>query len=355
MKKLIALNFGGIGDQILFLPLLHSIKEKYPESEITLVVEPRSRMVDALSHDIDIIKTSDIKSDESQFKKFFHLYRILKSEKYDAVVSCGASPLVSVLLFLSGIKNRIGFATNKLSRMLLTYPIKLNKKQYAAFMFQDLSVGFGLKNLYALPEIILPGEALSWLANWQQNHPTHGKKMVVIHPGSSKLSVKKGILKNWPVESWVAVIKHLLSFHEIAVVLAGGPDDDEIIHQILDQVGGHSGLINSYGETKNLYQLGALIQASSLFVGIDSGPMHMAIGLGKKIVAIFGPTDEKKVVPEDSRFHTVRIILDCTPCLFDKSMKVCDDPKCLAVPAYAVIEAVDAALRDEECDSTLIG
>ena len=60
-KKILALNFGGIGDEILFLPALSSLKKEYPEAKITLALEPRSKSVKDLTPLVDDVMCIDIK------------------------------------------------------------------------------------------------------------------------------------------------------------------------------------------------------------------------------------------------------------------------------------------------------
>lgn len=344
MKKIVAINFGGIGDQILFLPLLENIKKKYPDAAITLIVEPRSKHVASLTNLVSKVLICDVKSGKNAFAKFIELFKLLKSDRFDAVVSYGSSPLIAVMLFLTGIRTRVGFANNSLSRLLLTNPVTLNKDQYAAHMFEELSKGFGLPNERSIPRISIPEESLKFAEEWLDSNTVKDKKTILIHPGSSKLSVIKGIPRFWAPEKWAALIKTLCSRNDLCVILAGGPDDEDVIIKINEKLGTLPNLINAFGQTKNLEQLGGLIKKVDLLVCIDSGPMHMAVGLGKKLVAIFGPTNEKRILPEDSRFRVVRNTGECSPCLFEKRLQVCDTVHCMNVEVNEVIKAINQML-----------
>ena len=101
-KKILALNFGGIGDEILFLPALSSLKKEYPDAKITLALEPRSKSVKDLSNLIDDVICVDIKGKH----KYWELFKFLckaRLGKFDMVFSSGANQLIPVLLFLTGI------------------------------------------------------------------------------------------------------------------------------------------------------------------------------------------------------------------------------------------------------------
>ena len=118
-KNILLINFGGIGDEILFFPVVSSLKKKFPSSQITLALEPRSACAKELNDDINKIIKIDIKW---KFKYFelLKLYFSMLFGGFDMVISSGGNPLIPVLLFLSGIKIRIGFKTSKTSKLLTT-------------------------------------------------------------------------------------------------------------------------------------------------------------------------------------------------------------------------------------------
>ena len=122
-QKILAINFGGIGDEIFFLPTLISLKKEFPNSKITLALEPRSKSVKDLTNIIDDLILIDPKGSN----KYFEMLKLLikaHQGKFDIVVSSGGNKLISILLFLTGIKIRCGYNTGKLSEKLLTHPIK---------------------------------------------------------------------------------------------------------------------------------------------------------------------------------------------------------------------------------------
>ena len=151
-KKILAVNFGGLGDEILFLPFLNSLKKTVENCSTTLVLEPRSKAVFQISDDIDNIICVDIKSKNKYLNILKFLFKV-KFQHYDMVFSSGASPLVAILLFLTGIKKRYGFKTGKFTDKLLTKAISLNKNQYAGKMYHDLIRGINEKIEFSLPNL----------------------------------------------------------------------------------------------------------------------------------------------------------------------------------------------------------
>ena len=321
MKKILVINFGGLGDEILFLPTINTLKKLYPKSKITLALEPRGKAVADLTNLIDEVKIFDIKGD-NKFFQLFKLFMFMLFNPFDMVISSGSNKLIPVLLFLSGIKKRYGYDTGKLSQCLYTKAIKLNKNQYAANMYHDL-----LDDLTLIDKISCPKIDIDTI-NIENFHNS-----VLIHPGVSKISVQKGIVKTVGAEKWAELIRKLLSMGKV-VYLAGGPDDDEIINQISSQIPNDiSNFINMYGKTKNIVDLAKLILNCQTVICSDSAPMHIAIALNKKTIAIFGPTDEKKLIPKDNwNFIPITVKnISCRPCLWDKRQTTCQNLDCLNI------------------------
>ena len=127
--NILTINFGGIGDEIFFLPTLISLKKEFPESKITLALEPRSKSVKDLIEVIDDFFLIDIKG-KNKYQELLKLIWLARKGKFDMVISSGGNKFISILLWLTGIKKRYGYNTGKLSQILLTDTVDLDKNQY---------------------------------------------------------------------------------------------------------------------------------------------------------------------------------------------------------------------------------
>lgn len=328
MQKLLAINFGGIGDEILFLPVLASIKEANPHLHITLLLEPRSKAIKDISNLIDDIKLFDIKKRPLLSNDYWQLVQILRSGNYDTVISSGSTPLVCCLLFASGIPQRIGYDSGLLSHYLLSHPVKLNRHQYASNMYHDLVQGLSLKHKHVIPNIQIPNKNLTNMQNWLSERFANKKqgRKVIIHPGTSKLALKKGIIKTWSAYNWASLIAQLTKNSDTQVILAGGPDDNETIDQINHELEKNKSFSQSkdfftsaYGETKSLADLAALLWLSDLLICVDSAPMHIAVALNKQILALFGPTNPEHLLPVSPQ---CRYLKDNSHSKNDRNVKV---------------------------------
>ncbi len=324
--NILLINFGGIGDEILFLPVVQSLKKKFPQSKITLCLESRSRAFLDLTTKIDDYFFVDIKTKNKYFEMLKLYFKALFG-KYDLVISSGSNPLISILLFFTGIKTRIGYKTSKLSEKLLSFSVKLNKNQYSSMMYFDL-VRPVTNSDFELPFLDFPE------VERKQN-------TVLIHPGVSKISVMKKNIKTFSADKWAELIKLILTTGK-QVILVGGPDDFDCISKIREQLQGAdlSNFIDMYGKTKNIIDLVKIIKQSEVLICSDSAPMHIGVSTDTKTIAIFGPTDDSVLIPKSDKFIAIKNNVDCRPCLWEKRLTTCDELSCLNINLEKIVELI---------------
>ena len=117
--NILTINFGGIGDEIFFLPTIISLKKEFPEAKITLALEPRSKSIKDLTYKIDDLFLIDIKN-KNKYLELLKLIYLARKGQFDIVISSGGNKFIGILLWLTGIKKRYGYNTGKLSELLLT-------------------------------------------------------------------------------------------------------------------------------------------------------------------------------------------------------------------------------------------
>ena len=325
MKRILCINFGGIGDEIFFLPTIISLKKEYPESHIALALEPRSKGIKDLTNIIDDLIYVDIKN-KNRYIEMLKLLFQAKKGNYDIVISSGSNKLISILLYLTGIKTRCGYDSGKLSQKLLTHAIKLNKDQYACAMYHDLIRDLTSHNTL-LPQIEI-------------NRRETISNSILIHPGVSKISVQKKCIKTITAQVWAGVID-LLVANGKKVILTGGPDDADCIKTILENVRTQN-FENLYGTTRNLKELAELISSCEKFLCSDSAPLHIAVALGIKTYAIFGPTNDKTLIPQDINITPIKANDNCPikPCLWTKRMTTCEKLSCLEITSQEIVDKI---------------
>lgn len=325
MKRILFINFGGLGDEILFLPTIQSVKKEHPNSHITLALEERSKGITSLTDVIDDVLFANIKG-RGKYTELFNLLLKIWRGKFDIVISSGSNKFISIFLSLTFIKEKYGYNTGKLSQILLTKAVNLNKNQYAVNMYQDLAKPV-TNNKFELPELSIKKKPV--ISN-----------SVLIHPGVSKISVQKGMIKTIPATEWARVVEGLANNGK-RVFLVGGPDDKECIDTITKLVTPEK-YENLFGTTKNLKDLAELISSAETFLCSDSAPLHIAVALGVKTFVIFGSTDDKKLIPQSEKVVPIKANCDCPlrPCLWEKRQTTCESLDCLKISAEQIVETI---------------
>jgi|694.fasta_scaffold38563_8 putative inorganic carbon (HCO3(-)) transporter len=372
-EKVLFIHSGGLGDIVLLSPALKALSESLNEkAKLDLLVETRAfqgskEFFQVTDNKINEIKFFDFKG-KFAFLKIFSLLAILRN--YSTIISSGRSPLISLLLFLSGAKKRIGFKSS--TGFLLTDQISLNESQYASSMLFDLIKPFvenreffsktgNQLNLERSSEILSykQGEGYSkpQISEQLLDMAVPAKPLIenlnlssgyiLIHPGVSKLSLQKGIIKSPDIEYWIELIKEALGeFPNFKIVLTGGPDEKELVSEFDQALSDKPNFINLLKEKSfSLLETTQLIKQSKVFICADSAPLHLAISVNASIVALFGPTDPVKLIPEKEINKSIKIIkvanLLCQPCLWNRRAKSCKLPLCVKLQKTEwVIQAI---------------
>ncbi|WNC29037.1 glycosyltransferase family 9 protein [Thermosynechococcus sp. PKX82] len=299
MKNIVALVPGGIGDQILFFPTLEDLKTHFPNSQIDVVVEPRAVAAYQLSSTVHQVIPFDFK-DRNALAEWVNLIGMLRDGEYDAILSLGRSKAVRFLLWLTGIPKRVGFA--KLNPLgFLTDAVPVNLDQYSAATYHDLLQAFGITTPCPLPKAVIAEADQQWATAEQQRLGITGRYRL-LHGGSSQMALTKGINKIYPPAAWVEVIQTLQQQEpHLPFIVVCGPEDHawvSALTQALQEI--------KISRPPDLRKLAALMQQAQQILCTDSGPMHIGVAVGTPLVALFGPTDPAKLLPNDPRFRAVK-------------------------------------------------
>ena len=157
------------------------------------------------------------------------------------------------------------------------------------------------------------------------------------------MSVQKGMVKTVTADVWAQTVDLLLEKGK-HVILAGGPDDKEVIETILSRITLHSSLFtNYYGKTKSLKDLAVLIGKAEKFICSDSAPLHVAVAMGTKTYVIFGPTDDKKLIPQSDNVIAIKANDNCPikPCLWEHRQTTCENLDCLKITAENIVQKLE--------------
>jgi len=298
--RIVALVPGGIGDQLLFFPTLDTLKQAYPNAHIDVVVEPRAKDAYRVSKSVQDTLLFDFKGRNS-LADLGNLLGAIREREYELVLSLGQRWTVGLLLWLTGIPNRVGYAGSA-GEFFLTRPVPLKQNQYAALMYHDLLQGIDIHTPCPELAISVPSQDLDWAEGERKRLDIQSSGYVLIHGGSSQLAKAKGIDKIYPVKSWQGIIRDFEQRQPgLPIVVVKGPDDADFVVPLLE-----TNPRLKVTAPADVGKLAAMIAAANLMLCTDSAPMHLAVAVKTYTVALFGPTDPQKLLPDSNRFIGIK-------------------------------------------------
>lgn len=297
--RIVALVPGGIGDQILFFPTLDDLKRYYPNAQVDVVVEPRSKAAYRVSKSVNEVIGFDYK-DRNSMADWVNLVGSIRDREYDVAIALGQSALVGLLLWLTGIPTRIGYRSKGV--VFLTNPVPLRTEQYAASMYHDLLQGLGINSPCPELAINVPKLDIDCATAEQQRLGIKETGYILIHGGSSKLAQTKGLDKIYPVRNWQQIIQDIEQKQpEMPVVIIQGPEDEEFVRLLKESTPNIK-----VSSPDDIGKLAAMIAGANLMLCTDSAPMHLSVAVQTYTIALFGPTDPAKLLPRSDKFLAIK-------------------------------------------------
>lgn len=262
-KGLIIQTRPGVGDLCMFLPYIQQIKEHNKDFAFTLVTKKRTAAKQILKYDQSInqivyLEDETIATTKSKINNFFKLLNFIKKNNFSKIYIMHFSIFWFLLAKISGIKNIYKYGILKKNVDIHLNALEQNKR-----WLQD-------PNLSSQTKIVYP-----------QNNSKNNNQ-IIIGIGSS------GPTKKWPIENYIELIKKI-NDKNIKFYLAGG--NNEIENQIANKI------INEIKENRieslcslSIEEIMPIINSSKLYVGNDTGFMHLSAGLNIPAIGLFGDT-----------------------------------------------------------------
>jgi lipopolysaccharide heptosyltransferase II len=351
IRRILVLLGGGVGDVLRGFPAMQALRKAFPTAAITvLVTEPHQEVLEffpdrrAISERIFL----DLKGEHHSLISKLALIFFLRRQGFDLIYnpSRGAGMLEhACLAFLIGACYRIGFEIEGF-RSLHTTHLPFHGDRPIVLQNLALLERGGIGKGEAEIQLSLPGRDLAFARELsEQRGIEESRRVVVVHPGASW----QDVYRTWPFQKYVALVEALLDDPIVHVILLGNERERDKFGKELDVLQ-HPRLINLVGKT-SLGQAAAVIASSTLFVGNDSGLLHIALALKVPAVAIFGPTAPEQVLSPRAPCIVVQQGVPCQPCYRHRLSEVITchyNIRCLhQLSLPEVLTAVQTALRKE--------
>ncbi|MBI4389768.1 MAG: lipopolysaccharide heptosyltransferase II [Nitrospinae bacterium] len=332
-----------IGDVALAIPSVQSLRAHYPDARITAAA--RVPAAEILSDHPAVDTVIEIPQKENGgFWEQIRFAQGLKKYQFDLSVAFPNSFRSAFMTFLSGARTRLGYDTEGRG-IFLTDPVaKVSQKEYRIDYFFKILSPLGLTALDRTYQPFLRKETLravdEKLALLRIDPQDF---LITMHPGASKPE------RGWHTERFLILCQRLVKEYRAKIILLGNENDSPNLIKI--QKSCAPGTVH-FQPGLGLREAAAAIQKSKLFIGNDSGMMHLAAMVGTPVAAIFGPGSPESTGPCIDPQKSVAITRNypCSPCRqnFFKECKPSahNKPYCLEdISVKEVIEAVDGLIR----------
>ncbi|MCF6153670.1 MAG: glycosyltransferase family 9 protein [Candidatus Brocadia sp.] len=347
IRKILVAEGGGIGDLIRVFPAIECLKNNFPAASISVLASPEAKEILSLFSKNDIISEVidyDLKSRHKGFFRKFPLIFSLRKRHFGLVYAPdrGEGMREEVLMnFLTGVPHRIGFQKGR-AGSLNTITIELREDIPIVKQNLDILRNAGLQVTKEEIDLSIPEkdihEAKLLIKQLTREIPS---PVITVHPGASW----KAGYRCWPLEKYISLIQRLIKELQLKIIIIGNRGDIETGKRILKEVESPD-IISVMGRT-TLAQMVAIIKVSSLFLGNDSGPLHIALALKIPSVAIFGSTSPEQVIGPQEGCIVIRKNLACSPCYVHQHDYTpdCKDFPCLSeISVDEVFNAVKKVL-----------
>ena len=280
--NILVLQLKRIGDLILTLPAVATLRENFPDAQITLAIS--SECADLLPAIPNVNRILLVRRNLRDLA----LFLLLARERFDYCIDFTRNDRSALLAFLSGARKRIVYRRRdqfqKRRARVYSDFVKVRKLAMHTIDYNLALVGpLGVRNVSRALRLELPQKARE-KANALRRDSKINEAYVIFHPGSARAE------KFWEPQRWADVIEHARSGSQISVLLTGGASWAEQKH--LREVKGRlrQPVADLSGKT-DLLTLAALIEQARLLVTVDSAPMHLAAVTQTPQVILFGPTN----------------------------------------------------------------
>ena len=307
-ERILVRGVNWIGDAVMTLPALKSLRKACAKSKVSLLVKPSVAAIFENNLSIDEIILYEERF-QGAFGKILLSHRLGKKHFSSALLFQNAFD-AALITFLAGIPHRMGY--NRDGRgFLLTKAIPFNdddRKMHHIEYYLNL-----LRALKITAENTQPWIHLSLEERLAARDAFSGleRPILGINPGAAY-----GSAKRWLPDRFAEVACWFIRDTGGSVVLFGGRDDEETAHEIARRAtmqGAEPSMMNKTGRT-SLRELIGQISECDVFLSNDSGPMHVAYAVGTPLVALFGSTDPGLTGPAGGSSVVIRHPLSCSPC-----------------------------------------
>lgn len=335
--KILLVRLRLIGDVVFTTPIPRALKRVFPDARLTYLVEEEAAPVVANNPDLDDVIVVRRVRGAARVIADLSLARRLRRAKFDLAIDLHGGPRGALLAWASGARERIGYTIRGRSWMYtrtVARPRQLRPRHSVVNQWDLLHAIDGWPDESPDPRrdavaMAPDGPAEARIAaRMAAAGVDAGHELIVVHVSAGNP------FRRWPEASFVKLVAGLAAPARRRVILSSGPSDREAAQRIgaaaRAELRGGAHRVVEFGEF-GIAELRALVARAALFIGGDTGPLHVAATTTTPIVGIYGPTLAARSMPwRDPAIATAAVEttgLPCRPC--DQRVCTPGDFRCL--------------------------
>ncbi len=316
VQSFLVVHQGALGDFLLALPALETIRRAFPHAKSAILGYPRILELVEKRFYADEIFSIDQKGMATFFVREgaldFTLSQFFK--KFDLIVVFGRDGETTVVSNLRRVCQGKIIPIN-------SFPPWDGKVHVTDHLLNQFAL-LGLSASDSTPRLHLNESDREWAKDfWKRKKVTvqERSKVIILHPGSGS---KK---KVWPLDRFVNLARTLQDHSGSKILIILGPAEGPEVQRAFEGSGPTAFVM---AKNLTLLQLGSVMEGCWFYVGNDSGVSHLAAALGLPTMVIFGPTDQEVWSPKGEKTFVVRREVPCSPCSQERFFQ-CKDFECL--------------------------
>ena len=303
-ERLLLVKPSSLGDIIHALPVLDALHRRWPKSAIDWIVKPEwAPLLDGHPMLRDVLRFP------TGWRGWRTTVAQLRRRRYEMVIDLQGLLRSGLLSWLSGAPSRVGFANGRegspwcYTRRIMPPPDPV----HAVERYRDLvrQLGVEVEGSVRFPLPAWPAAEVWADRLWAAEGIGADESICVIHPAA------RWVTKRWPAERFASVADRVAAESGWRLMLVAAAPQKAQTAEVSRQMRRRP--IDLVGRT-TLPQLAVLLRRAAVLVTNDSGPMHLAAAVGTSVVAIFGPTDPRKIGPYGKGHTVLYKPVDCSPC-----------------------------------------
>ncbi len=335
LKSILILKLSSLGDVVHTLPLVNVLRREYPDTHIGWAIEKRFSALIENHPSLDEVIVFE--RERSLFKSFLSLIRLIRKirgKKYEIIIDLQGNLKGGIITLLSNCHKRMGFEKGS-SRVetISTFFTNCKVREEGSHIIER-NLGFARELEAEVADISfkvpVDESADRYVDEFLKSRNVCDKTIVIMHPGVTWET------KKWPVENYAQLSEKIVkNFPGTAVVITAGEGEEKLVGKYC-----MGDIVIADG--MDLSQLVGLLDRCELFIGSDTGPLHLAVALGKRVIGLYGPTDPVRNGPYGERNLVIWKKMPCSGCWRRK----CKTIRCMKeIEVSEVMEKVSICLE----------